>query len=174
MRFKALLVTIVVLAAAGASMAGQREDLVRLYVDSIVVNSLDEPGRHEPYFSEPRLAKDFSAVFAGAYAAALAKAGAEGEGSLFEADPMTGDANRCPIGKTVVSDLTRADTRIMVEALLKKPACDGDAAGTIRLMFFLKKDEARGGRYVIDDILRAKGEGAWASLQAWLERRAGP
>ncbi|PZU85620.1 MAG: hypothetical protein DI528_11575 [Shinella sp.] len=89
---------------------------------------------------------------------------------------MTGDANRCPIGKVHIADLSRPDTRIMVEARLDLPSCD-DGAGSgsqTRLMFILLADDAAGKRFVIDDVLRERADGDWFSLKASLESRAGP
>ena len=51
-------------------------------------------------------------------------------------------------------------------------SCDGAAARSIRLMFFLEKVGSE--PYRIDDVLRFVEEGKWFSLQAWLERRPRP
>ncbi|MBW9062085.1 hypothetical protein JNB71_02030 [Rhizobium herbae] len=159
---------------AGPALADGREDLVRSYVDRIVVNSLDEPDRYDPYFTEIQLLNDFSGNFVNAYTEALKESRKRGDATLFETDPMTGDANRCPIGKTGIVDRTRSDTRNMLEATMDLPACDGAPARSIRLMFFLEKDGSSSGTYRIDDVLRFVAEGKWFSLQAWLERRARP
>jgi len=174
MRASAWLISLMLAGLAGPAAANDREALVQAYVKRVVVNSLDQPDISEPYFSEIRLLNDFSIDFVNAYTGALARVRQRGDVTLFEQDPLTGDANRCPIGAHAVRDLTRADTRIMVEARLDNSACDDGGEGTgngIRLMFFLVKDEKRGGRYVIDDITREAGEARLASIKAWLERR---
>ncbi|MBA3042120.1 MAG: hypothetical protein KJ670_20170 [Alphaproteobacteria bacterium] len=174
MRASAWLISLVLAGLAGPAAANDREALVKAYVERVVVNSLDQPDSYEPYFSEIRLLNDFSVNFVEAYTGALARARQRGDVTLFERDPLTGDANRCPIGMHTVRDLTRADTRIMVEARLDNSACNDGREGPrngIRLMFFLVKDEKRGGAYVIDDITREAGEARWASIKAWLERR---
>ncbi len=154
--------------------ANDRVGLVRMYVDRIVANSLDQPDGHRAYFTEIQLLNDFGADFVSAYAAALNAARMRREVSLFEDDPITGDANRCPIGNTHIADLTRADTRIMVEARLDLPSCDGNSGNgsQMRLMFILLADDAAGKRFVIDDILRERLDGSWFSLKASLERLA--
>lgn len=174
MRASAWLVSFVLAAFADGAAANDREALVKAYVERVVVNSLDQPDTYEPYFSETRLLNDFSVDFVNAYTGALARVRQRGDVTLFEQDPLTGDANRCPIGEDAVRDLTRPDTRIMVEARLDNSACNDGGEGPrngIRLMFFLVKDETGGGRHVIDDITREAGEGRWASVKAWLERR---
>lgn len=171
------LVSVLLAGLAWPALANDPEALVKAYVDKVLVNSLDQPDVHEPYFSEVQLLNDFSADFVAAYAAALIRAREQGDVSLFEGDPITGDDNRCPIGTSTVTDLTRPDTPLMIEARLDNTACNRDGSRPrtgIRLIFFLVKDEGGGGRYVIDDISRAAGEGVWASLKAWLERRGRP
>jgi|GEM_PF-6405872 hypothetical protein len=151
--------------------ADNREDLVRAYVERIVVNSLDEPGRQELYFTELQLLNDFSPAFVNAYAEAIKAAKVRADVSLFEHDAMTGTVNRCPIGATEIIDRTRVDTRNMIEVTLQTPDCEGaGAAGPIRLMFVLQPDGTSGTRFVIDDVLRPLENGGWFSLQAWLER----
>ncbi|WP_438748088.1 hypothetical protein [Pararhizobium sp. O133] len=162
------------LVLAGPALADTREELVRSYVDRIVVNSLDEPDRRAPYFTEIQMLNDFSGDFVDAYAEALKTSRKQGDVALFETDPMTGDVNRCPIGKTAVTDRTRGDTPDRIEVRMDLPSCDGAAARSIRLMFFLKKDEPSSGPDRIDDVLRFVDEGEWFSLKAWLERRAKP
>lgn len=167
-------VFVISLLLAGPALADTREELVRSYVDRIVVNSLDEPDRRAPYFTEIQLLNDFSGDFVNAYAEALKSSRKRGDVALFETDPMTGDVNRCPIGKTGIVDRTRSDTPDMLEVTMDLPSCDGAAARSIRLMFFLAKDKPAMGPDRIDDILRFVEEGEWFSLKAWLERRAKP
>lgn len=174
MRASAWLISLMLGGLAGPAAANDREALVKAFVERVVVNSLDQPDIYEPYFSEIRLLSDFSIDFVNAYTGALARVRQRGDVTLLERDPLTGDANRCPIGAHAVRDLTRADTRIMVEARLDNSACNDGGEGprnSIRLMFFLVKDEKRGGAYVIDDITREAGEARWSSIKAWLERR---
>lgn len=156
--------------------ANDRVELVRAYADRIVANSLDEPDGHQAYFTEIQLLNDFGADFVSAYTKALNAARMRREVSLFEEDPVTGDANRCPIGNVHVADLTRPDTRIMVEARFELPSCNGDSGSgsQMRLMFILLTDDAAGMRFVIDDILRERSDGSWFSLKASLERLASP
>ncbi|MBP1857004.1 hypothetical protein [Rhizobium herbae] len=156
--------------SAGPALADGREQLVRSYVDRIVVNSLDEPDRHQAYFTESQLLNDFSGDFVDAYADALKASRKRGDPIVFETDPMTGDSNRCPIGKTGVIDRTRSDTPDMLDVTMDLPSCDGDPARSIRLMFVLEKD----GSHRIDDVRRFMGEGNWFSLKAWLERQVRP
>lgn len=172
MRMKAALMTWLLL--AGTALADGREELVRGYIDRIVVNSLDEPDRHASYFTEIQLLNDFSGDFVNAYAEALKASRKRGDLTLFEADPLTGDVNRCPIGKTGIIDRTRDDTPDMLEVTMDLPACGGDPARSIRLMFLLGKDKPTTGPARIDDVLRFVEDGQWFSLKAWLERRAKP
>ncbi|WP_156373751.1 MULTISPECIES: hypothetical protein [unclassified Rhizobium] len=172
MRMKTALMALLLLATP--ALADGREELVRSYVDRIIVNSLDEPDRREPYFTEIQLLNDFSADFVNAYADALKTSRKRGDVVLFEADPMTGDVNRCPIGKTGIFDRTRSDTPDMLEVTMDFPTCDSAAARSIRLMFFLKRDKPSSGPDRIDDVLRFVKEGEWFSLKAWLERQAKP
>ncbi|MCV9996888.1 hypothetical protein OE766_01335 [Pararhizobium sp. YC-54] len=172
MKMKAACMASVML--AGPAFADGRDELVRSYVDRIVVNSLDEPDRHEPYFTESQLLNDFSGDFVNAYAEALKASRKRGDAVLFETDPMTGDANRCPIGKTGIVERTRSDAPDMLDVTLDLPSCDAAAARSIRLMFFLEKGGSSSGLYRIDDVLRFVGEGNWFSLKAWLERGAQP
>lgn len=160
---------------AGPATADNRENLVRAYVERIVVNSLDEPERYELYFTELQLLNDFSPTFVNAYVEAIKAARTRGEVSLFEQDAMTGTPNRCPIGATAIVDRTRADTRNMIEATLQTAACNDTGAGeAIRLMFVLQPAGASATRFVIDDVLRPLENGGWFSLQAWLERQVRP
>jgi hypothetical protein len=172
MRMKSACMASVML--AGPVLADGREELVRSYVDRIVVNSLDEPDRHDPYFTESQLLNDFSGDFVNAYAETLKASRKRGDAALFETDPMTGDANRCPIGKTGIVDRTRTDTPNILDVTMDLPSCDGATARSIRLMFFLEKDGSSSGRYRIDDVLRFVEEGKWFSLKAWLERGPQP
>jgi hypothetical protein len=165
-------IALAMLAVWTPALADGRENLVRSYVDRIVVNSLDEPDRHDPYFTEIQLLNDFSDDFVNTYAEALKASRKRGNAALFETDPMTGDANRCPIGKTGIVDRTPSDTRNMLDVKMDLLSCDGAAARSIRLMFFLEKVGSE--PYRIDDVLRFVEEGKWFSLQAWLERRARP
>ena len=136
MKWKAAAIASIMLAEP--ALADGREDLVRNYVERVVVNSLDEPDRYHPYFSESQLLNDFTLEFVAAYADALKASRRRGDGALFETDPMTGDENRCPIGKTAIVDRTRSDTRNMIDVTLDLPACDGAAARSIRLMFLFE------------------------------------
>lgn len=156
--------------------ANDRVGLIRTYVDRIVANSLDQEDGHQAYFTEIQLLNDFGADFVSAYTKALNAARMRREVSLFEEDPVTGDANRCPIGNVHVADLTRPDTRIMVEARFELPSCNGGSGSgsQMRLMFILLTDDAAGMRFVIDDILRERSDGSWFSLKASLERLASP
>ncbi|MGX5668114.1 hypothetical protein ACWKW9_19310 [Rhizobium daejeonense] len=161
-------------ALAQPANANDRVGLVRTYVDRIVANSLDQQDGHQAYFTEIQLLNDFGADFVSAYTTALKAARMRRQVSLFEEDPMTGDVNRCPIGNVHVADLTRPDTRIMVEAKLYLPPCDGGSGSERRLMFILVADDAAGRRSVIDDVLRERADGSWFSLKASLERLSSP
>lgn len=155
--------------------ADNRQDLVRAYVDRIVVNSLDEPERYELYFTELQLLNDFSPAFVTAYVEAIKAARTRGDVSLFEQDAMTGTVNRCPVGETEIIDRSRPDTRNMIEAMLRTPDCSHTGAGdAIRVMFVFEPAGAAATRFVIDDVLRPLENGGWFSLQAWLERQARP
>jgi hypothetical protein len=172
MKMKAVLVTSVLLAVSTPALADEREQLVRSYIDRIIVNSLDEPDRYQAYFTESQLLNDFSSDFVNTYADALKASRKRRDTVLFETDAMTGDANRCPIGKTRIVDRTRSDTRNMLDVTMAMPSCDGAAARSMRLMFIFEKDELSSGRYRIDDVLRFVDDGNWFSLKAWLARRA--
>ncbi|WEZ83335.1 hypothetical protein P6U16_00030 [Rhizobium sp. 32-5/1] len=167
-------VALVVLTGWTPVLADGREELVRSYVDRIVVNSLDEPDRHQAYFTESQLLNDFSGDFVNTYADALKASRKRGDPALFETDPMTGDTNRCPIGKTGIIDRTRSDTRNMLDVTMETPSCDGAPVRSIRLMFILEQDDPSSGLYRIDDVLRFIDEGNWFSLKAWLERQTKP
>lgn len=170
--FRILLLSIMSgLLLAMPARADNREDFVRSYVDRIVINSLDEPERHEPYFSETQLLNDFSRAFVDAYVEALKAAKRRGQVTLFDMDAMTGDPNRCPIGPVELVDRTRADTRNMIDVRFTTPACEGPARQH-RLMFILVPADSSATRYQIDDVLRPRDNGGWFSLQAWLERQA--
>ncbi|MBR0555294.1 hypothetical protein J5J10_06330 [Ciceribacter sp. L1K23] len=161
------------LVLAAPAQADNRRDLVDGYVERIVVNALDEPDRHEPYFTETQLLNDFTLSFVEAYTGAVRMAKAAGSVVLFETDAMTGDPNRCPIGKVGVIDRTRADTRNMIDVSLQTPDCgDNFPEGGHRLMFIFEPVAGSSSRYAIDDVLRPLESGGWFSLKAWLERQA--
>lgn len=71
MKVTAACVALVLLTRGSPVLADGREDLVRGYVDRIVVNSLDEPDRHRAYFTESQLLNDFSSDFVDTYANAV-------------------------------------------------------------------------------------------------------
>lgn len=176
------LVKCIVLAALVLSpLPALADDPARLpaaYVRYVEINSTDQPDLHEDYFSHLRLLNDFSRDFVAVFTAALDSARRREDATLFEEDPLTGDANRCPIGRTTVAAApTEKNGTVKVDAHLDNTVCNGSATtpGTgVRLRFtmVLEGHAGKAGRYVIDDIEREGTDGTRHTLKGELRAMA--
>lgn len=119
----------------------------------------DNPPENADYFSEDRLASDFSAAFVTAFREASKNPPfglEEGEtsGYPFDYDPITSAQDGCPLEDVAIRETGAKDGITGFEVSFKPFKCfgEGDDGNLVRLLRVTVKEE--GGNPVIDDIVR--------------------